>query len=160
MDPDVSPEELEATLAELHKSFAFLSQEEQKYANQFLHDVQNGDADLSEGKTFREYIVEYEKNEKRSLIHKLSSYLGVAEEPLEKLMNSHVTEKNLNEYGRFDALKATVVREKAQAYFSKVDGKKLPPFRVNNRVDKLLADFILSGGCEIPDPENPSEKKD
>lgn len=158
MDPDVSPEELEATLAELHKSFAFLSQEEQKYANQFLHDVQNGDADLSEGKTFREYIVEYEKNEKKSLIHKLSRYLGLSEESLEQLMNAHVTKKNLNEYGRFDALKATVVREKAQEYFSKVDGKKLPPFRVNNRVDKLLADFILSGGCEIPDPEDHSSE--
>jgi type I restriction enzyme R subunit len=39
-----------------------------------------------------------------------------------------------------------------------VDGKKLPPFMVSNRVDKLLTDFILSDGCDIPDPDKKDEK--
>ena len=74
------------------------------------------------------------------------------------MMEAHVTKNKLNEYGRFDTLKATVVREKAQEYFTKVDGKKLPPFMVNNRVDKILTDFILSDGCDIPDPDKKDEK--
>ena len=50
-DPNVSKEEREATLEELHKSFAMLSQEEQKYANIFLHDIQSGDAKLGKEST-------------------------------------------------------------------------------------------------------------
>lgn len=39
---NITPEEKEQVLNELHKSFATLSQEEQKYANIFLHDIQSG----------------------------------------------------------------------------------------------------------------------
>ena len=152
-DPNADPAAVEATLTELHKSFAFLSQEVQKYANLFLHDVQTGDVCFTEGKTFRDYIVEYASNAKRRQERRLSDSLGCSEELLQKMMDAHVTKDNLNEYGRFDELKATVVREKAQKYFTKVDGKSLPPFRVNNRVDELLTKFILEGGIDIPDPD-------
>ena len=76
------------------------------------------------------------------------------------MMEAHITKQNLNEYGRFDALKATVVREKAQEYFTRIDGKRLPPFRVNNRVDELLTNFILSGGYDIPDPDQPGTREE
>lgn len=153
-DVNVDPKVREETLEELHKSFAFLSQEDQKYANLFLHDVQTGDVHFIEGKTFRDYIVEYAQNAKARQITSVSDILGCSPDLLKKMMEAHVTKQNLNEYGRFDALKATVVREKAQAYFTKVDRKRLPPFRVNNRVDELLTKFILSGGYDIPDPDN------
>lgn len=156
-DPNVDPKALEETLTQLHKSFAFLSQEEQKYANLFLHDVQTGDARLSEGKTFRDYITEYAKSAKAAQIRRVCAYLGCSQKLLSKMMQAHVTKENLNEYGRFDALKATVVREKAQTYFTKIDGKRLPPFRVNNRVDELLMKFILSDGMDIPDPDEKKE---
>ena len=152
-DPDVDPKDLEQTLAELHKSFAFLSQEDQKFANLFLHDVQTGDAKLVSGESFRDYIVSYRKKAKQKQIEKVVRCLGVSEKLLTDMMDARVTKDNLNEYGRFDSLKYSVSREKAQAYFSRIDGKKLPPFLVNNRVDKLLTDFILSGGYDIPDPE-------
>lgn len=158
-DPNVDPKELEATLEELHRSFAFLSQEEQKYANLFLHDVQTGDAHLQEGMTFRDYIVQYASDQRSAQIRRLVQYLGCSEELLRGMMDAHVTKEKLNEYGRFDALKATVVKEKAQEYFTKTDGRKLPPFRVNNRVDELLTKFILSDGCEIPDPEHKDESE-
>lgn len=158
-DPDVDPKDLENTLEELHKSFAFLSQEDQKFANLFLHDVQTGDAKLSPGMTFRDYIVSYGKKEKKERVRKVVHYLGVSEELLTDMMNAHVSRDKLNEYGRFDALKASVVREDAQQYFSRIDGKKLPPFLVNNRVDKLLTKFILSDGCDIPDPEETEKKQ-
>ena len=50
--------EVAAVLEELHRSFAALTREEQKYANIFLHDVQNGDTVVDEGKTLRDYITE------------------------------------------------------------------------------------------------------
>lgn len=150
-NPDADPLELETTVRELHKSFAFLSKEEQKYANLFLHDVETGDAKLTDGKTFHEYIVEYAQSAKDSQVDKIVEALGCSRELLEKMMQAHVTEDNLNEYQRFDALKGTIVHEKAAAYFAGVEGKPLPPFRVNNRANELLTRFILSGGVEIPE---------
>lgn len=159
LDPNISPETVEETLEELHNSFAFLSQEDQRYANLFLHDVQTGDAKLSPNKTFHDYIVEYAQNEKNRQIKKVTTYLGCSQELLTKMLDAHVTKNNLNEYGRFDALKKTVVKEKAQEYFTKVEGKKLPPFRVNNRTDKLLRDFVINGGGDIPEPDDADNSK-
>ena len=150
--PDISQETLDATLEELHKSFAFLSQEEQKYANLFLHDVQTGDVKLQEGVTFQDYIYQYRNNVKNEQVHKLHRYFGIEEGLVYQMLDSNVTKDNLNEYGRFDALKATIVKEKAVEYYTKKDGKKVPLFRVNNRVNSLLTEFLLEGGKDIPDP--------
>ena len=156
-DPNADPKLLESTLAELHKSFAFLSQEDQKYANLFLHDVQTGDAKLSEELSFQDYIVRYAKDEKSEQIKQVVQYLGISEKMLSDMLRENITEDNLNEYGRFDALKATVDRDKAQDYFSKIEGETLPPFMVNNRIEKLLTDFILAGGFAILTPEQNAE---
>lgn len=156
-DPNVEAKDIESILEELHKSFAFLSQEDQKYANLFLHDVQTGDVQFTPGMVFRDYIVRYAKRAKMEQIRKLVKYLGLSEELLMDLMESHVSGDKLNEYGRLDALEETVVREKAQDYFAKIDGKALPPFLVNNRVDELLTEFIRTNGCDIPDPDKHNE---
>lgn len=150
--PDISQETLDATLEELHKSFAFLSQEEQKYANLFLHDVQTGDVKLQEGVTFQNYIYQYRNNVKNEQVHKLHRYFGIEEGLVYQMLDSNVTKDNLNEYGRFDALKATIVKEKAVEYYTKKEGKKVPLFRVNNKVNSLLTEFLLEGGKDIPDP--------
>lgn len=157
-DPSIDPKELEHTLAELHKSFAFLSQEEQKYANLFLHDVQSGDAKLTPGKNFRDYIVAYAEQLKKAQVKRVVKYLGVSEELLTKMANAHLKQAQLNVYGGFEELKASVVSEKAQDYFTKVEGKKVPLFVVKNLVDEMLRDFILSGGRDIPDPDKKEEK--
>ena len=141
-------------MEELHKSFAFLSQEDQKYANLFLHDVQTGDIVLQNGVTFRDYIAMYRNNAQKEEVHRLHEYLGVSEQLMLNFLDSDVTRDNLNAYGRFDALKGTVLKEKAQAYFTQIDGKKMPMFRVNNRVNEFLTDFILSGGKNLPDPKD------
>lgn len=72
---------------------------------------------------------------------------------LRSFMSQHVTEDNINEFGRFDALKATVDKAKAKAYFEALTGLKLPIPKVNIRVDNLLRDFILKGGYDIEMPE-------
>lgn len=144
--PDVSDVEREETLEDLHRAFAFLSQDDQLFANQFLHDVQTGDAKLEPGKTFREYIEDYSSRARNDQIHQVSESLGCSEDLLRSMMKANVTRDNLNEYGRFDALKNTVVKEQAQTYFAEREGKNLPMFRVNNRVDSFLTEFILSGG--------------
>ena len=154
IQPDISPETFEATLEELHKSFAFLSQEEQKLANIFLNDVQSGDVSLQEGKTLSDYIAMYGANIKNNQVQSLHDYFGCEQKLVLDLLSANVSAENINEYGRFDALKNTVVKEQAQSYFAAVDGKKMPMFRVNNRVDQLLKKFILAGGIDLPKPES------
>jgi len=138
-------EEIEQRLNELHKSFASLSQEEQKYANILLHDIQSGDITIDESKTFKEYIAQYQADAENSQISKLVETLGVDAEKLKALLRTNVTEINLNEYGRFDELKESVDRVKAKEYFEKLEGKSMAPFKVNMRVHKLLKGFLIDG---------------
>ena len=133
----------------MHKSFATLTQEEQKYANIFIHDVQSGNAEIEDGKPFRDYITEYQYCAKSEQVRQLGDALGVDIPKLENLMNAGVTEASINVYGRFDDLKKTVVREKAEEYFVSTEGLKVQAFRLSIKIDKLLKDFILSGGFDL-----------
>ena len=146
---NVDPTELQNTLDELYKSFASLTQEEQKYANLFIRDVQSGIANLESGKTFREYITEYEFNAKNDQIKKISTLLGLDESKLRSLMSTGLTEANINEYGRFDELKNTVDKDKAKEYFEKLEVTTIPAFKINIRVHNLLQKFIIEDGFDI-----------
>lgn len=154
LQEDVDQNQLQATLDELHKSFATLSQVDQKYANIFLHDVQSGNAEIEDGKSFRDYITEYQYRAKNEQVRQLVNALGIDIQKLENLMNAGITEASINEYGRFDDLKQTVVREKAEEYFVSTEGAKVPAFRLSIKIEKLLKDFILSGGFDIDEDEN------
>lgn len=136
-------------LAELHKTFAMLTQEEQKYANIFLHEVQSGDVIIEVDKSLRDYITEYQENAKNDQIRKFAIAIGIPESKLRNFMKLHVTEKNINEFGRFDALKDAVDRQKAKAYFEQLEGMVLPPRKIPIKIDSLLRRFVLTGGFDI-----------
>lgn len=134
---------------ELHKTFATLSQEEQKFANIFLHDIQCGDVVPQAEKSLRDYITEYMAKAKSDQIHHIAIVFGLDENKLRLMMNQRVTEANINEFGRFDALKATVDKTKAKTYFEELEGIKIIPPKVNMKVDKLLRNFIINGGFDL-----------
>ncbi|MGP8439100.1 type I restriction endonuclease subunit R, EcoR124 family [Paraburkholderia fungorum] len=139
----------EATLADLHRSFTSLSQEDQKIAEIFLHDVQRGDVQIDPDRTFRDYLTDYKAESQSKKVAAIVSCLGVDQAKLIALMNTSVTEANLNEYGRFDDLRQTVDQQKAKAYFEGLEGKSLPMFRVNIKAAKLLNNFLLQGGIDL-----------
>ena len=149
---NVKAADLRKAEEELHKTFATLSQKEQKYAKIFLNDIQRGDVVPQAGKTIRDYITEYMANAKDTQLHRLAMALGVDEDRLRAFMKLAVTASNLNEYGRFDALKNTIDKQKAKAYFEKLENTKLIPPKVMQKADKLLRSFILAGGFEIKMP--------
>lgn len=150
----VPGELLEQAKAELHKTFAVLSQEEQKYANIFLHDIERGDVIPNGEKTFRDYITEYQYQAKNDQVHRLAIELGLNEEKLREMMGLNLTEFNINEFGRLDELKKSVDKQKAKAFFEEKEGVKLIPPKVNMKIDRLLRKFILSGGFDV---ENTAE---
>lgn len=140
---------IDEALEELHKTFATLTQEEQKFANVFLHDVQRGDVKADTNKTFRDYVTEYMAKAKDDQIHRFASTFGLDEAMLRFMMGLKLTKANIDEFGRFQKLKSTVDKAKAKAYFEAVEGKKLIPPKVNIKIDSTLRDFILTGGFDI-----------
>lgn len=139
----------EKTLAELHRSFATLSQLEQKFAEIFLRDVHRGDAQIEAGRTFRDYLKDYQARAQSEEIKKMVDVLGVDIEKLKALIDANATATNLDDYGRFDELKRTIDKQKVKAYFETISDEPLSPARINIRAANLLRNFILRVGCEI-----------
>lgn len=136
---------IEVTLVELYRSFASLSQEDQKFAEIFLHDIQRGDVQINHKLTFLDYLVEYKARAQQSDFAAVVAAVGVDSEKLAALMRANLSELNLNEYGRFDDLRSTVDMQRAKAYFEIIEGHSLPIFKVKIKVAKLLADFLING---------------
>lgn len=145
---DVTEEQLQASLDELHKSFATLTQGEQKYAEIFLHDVQRGEVVVEDGKTLRDYITEYQYKAKNDQIHSFAVAFGLDEDLLKNMMQLNLTEANIDEFGRFDKLKQSVDKAAAKAFLEKIEGKAIILPKVNMKVDKILRKFILTGGFD------------
>jgi len=149
---NISKDLAEQALNELHISFAALSQEEQKYANIFLHDIQRGDIAVEDGKTLRDYITEYQCKSKDDQIHRFSDVFGLDENKLRNMISMNLTEININEFGRFDELKKSIDKEKAKVYFENSENTILIQHKVNMKTDTILREFVLAGGFEIEIP--------
>jgi len=103
-------------------------------------------------RTFHDYLNDYQAKAQNEEVNKLVEALGVDKGKLTALMETKVTEANLNEYGRFDELKATIDKQKAKLYLESVSGEKLSPPKVNMRAATLLRKFILEEGFEMQGP--------
>jgi type I restriction enzyme R subunit len=95
---NVSEEEKENLLAELHRSYAWLSQEEQKAAASFLYDVKNG-KQLEPNITFMDYITEYLHNKETKEFKKVVAIFGLDENMLKNILDLHP--QNLKELQAF-----------------------------------------------------------
>lgn len=145
----VSADKLKDLLEEVHNSFARLSREDQVFANLWLHDVAAGEAVLVEGKTVEDYINDYKLTRQDRQIEQLVTALGIDATQIRGLLAAHVTEANIDEYGRFTALKESVNSAKAKCYLEQREGRTMPPFIVNREVEKILRTFILNN--ELPE---------
>lgn len=142
-------EGLAAAREELHRSFASLSQEDQRFAELFLHDVERGDVILEKGMTLRDYITSYAHKAKSTQIDRVVEAFGIDGGLLATMAALDLTESNINEFGRFDNLENSVDKARAKAFFEKKEGKALSPFKVSVCTRNLLERFILEGGFDI-----------
>ncbi|MDB0616374.1 HsdR family type I site-specific deoxyribonuclease [Tenacibaculum dicentrarchi] len=140
---EITKAEKEKTLNELRKAFARLSQEEQAYAELFLRDVDRGEVNLVDGKSFMDYIVEYQQNVENNQINKVATTFGLDEDLLREIINSDFT------MAKFNTLKDSVDKIKAKTYFEAVAGKKIPAFKVNIKIDDILRRFVEGKDIEI-----------
>lgn len=142
-------EEIEKALQELFKSFALLTEDDQKLAEIFISDVQLGNVVPSPDKTFKDYIAEYARAVKDDQIHRFARTFGMEEVQLREFMAQRVKEDDLNQFGRFESLKDAADKEKIKEYFSRRDGIEVSVFKANARFDNLLRRFILAGGFDV-----------
>ena len=134
---------------ELHRSFATLSSEDQKFAALFLHDVQSGSVEPDRGKTLMDYIVEYREEAKNDQLHRFAGSIGVDEDMLRNLVSQHLTEDDINRGGKLDALMMTLDRTQAQAFLEHIEDRPVPKPLVGIRAMKYVRAFVLEGGFDI-----------
>lgn len=140
-------EELAQSLDELHRSFATLTQEEQQYAQRFLHDVQNGVIQaVDPSKSLSDYISDYIAKDRNDRVHLFSETFGLNEDLLNRVMLHYQEGGDMNEFGLFDALRASIKKDMANAYFA---AQGITGWRVNTQTEKLLREFIEQGGFKI-----------
>ena len=94
-----------------------LSQEEQRYAERFIHAVESGQAKLVPGKTFRDYITDYMKADEHARINRVVRRLGCYYALLKELLDRHATPSNIDDRGTFTELKKSVNKTKAENFF-------------------------------------------
>ena len=138
-----------AMLNELHKSFATLSQEEQKYAHMVIRDIQNSVLLYDESKSIKDYISSYRTKARNEELHNFAIKLGIDENALREFMSLNVNEHNIDEFGRFEKLKQTIDIDIAQLYFEGKEGLAIPRRKIHPKIDKMLREFILNGGNEV-----------
>lgn len=138
-------DELNELLEELHTSFARLSRDDQKYANRWLHDLQSGEVELETGKSVQDYINDYRLTQRDREIARLAEYVGINGDMLRRILDAHVTEQTLNEYGRFDDLMDATDLTRAKDYYDSAKGKPVSKFIVRRSLNSLLRDYILTG---------------
>ena len=141
--------ELEQASELLHRSFAALSADEQRLAELFLHDVERGDVIVEDGTSLRDYITQYARREKEKQVDKLVSYFGVQRMLIEEFTGQLVTEANINDFGRFDALYESIDKKRSKTTLETWTGMVISQPKANRTVRNLLRRFVLEGGFDI-----------
>lgn len=146
LEDGTSKENIESLLKELHQSFSMLPQEQQKYANILLRDIQSGNIKLSPEKTFKDYIFSMLKKVEENKIKRLVHILGLSEDLLRYLMKKEVNEETISEFGVFDELKASVDERKAKKFFEEKYKDDFLPECIAMYIDTYLRHFLICEG--------------
>jgi len=134
---------------DLHRFFASLTAEQQRYADMVLNDLENGDLIVEADKEFTDYINDYQERSERGHITDISQAFGVDEKQLRDIMNLNITKGTLNEFGRFDKLKETVDKGVAKDYLEETLDRKLKVHEANRITSNVLKDFIIEDGFNL-----------
>ncbi|MGB4660777.1 MAG: HsdR family type I site-specific deoxyribonuclease, partial [Mobilitalea sp.] len=135
---DTDPGIVATALRELHRSFSMLSQEEQRYAERFVHAVESGKVDLVPGKTFRQYIADFMKADEYSRINRVVKRLGCSFSLLRELLERKVNISTLDNFGKFTELKNSINRIKASEFFKLVLGNEYVELRLTLYSEEYL----------------------
>lgn len=140
--------QIESARQELHRSFAYLTQEEQKAATLFLSDIESGDLKiaLDTDKTFRDYITDYLQRDYDDNVHAFAQTLGLNEPKLRALLKQRLPEKLLDQNPDYKALINECDVAQARSYLESHEHRKLSPPLVKSHLRQHVRPFLLSDG--------------
>ena len=107
---------------------------EYTYARQILKDIKTGTLEVVEGKTFLQYIQEYQEKTIRSNIHAFADIFGIDEDEMFSLYVA--TRKWEVDVLRLDRLEATANKEKLKSYYN------APIFKAHVKLHQDLKEYI------------------
>ena len=103
-------------IREIEANLGMLSEIQQKYARMILEDIKKGVLEVIEGKTFLQYIQEYQEKTIRSNIHDFAAKIGIDETMLFEL---YITTGNREvDQLKLDKLEKTTTSERLKAYYN------------------------------------------
>lgn len=143
------PEERRRVKNDLHRFFATLTSEQQRYANMVINDLENGVLLVEGNKTFIDYINDYRERTEDMNIKNLTKAFDLDEDKLRGMMNLNIDENNIDEFGRFSKLKETVDIYSAKTYLEDTLEQKLKAYEVQITVDTILRDFVCADGFDV-----------
>ena len=123
-----------AAIHEIETNLGVLSEIQQKYACKILEDIKRGILGVVEGKTFLQYIQEYQEKAIRSNIHKFAENVGVDEDEMFALYVS--TGKHAVDVLWLERLEATAIPERLKAYYN------ASVFKARIKLHQDLKDYI------------------
>jgi len=153
-----NPEEKKRVKNDLHRFFATLTSEQQRYAGMVINDLENGYLTVEGNKNFMDYVNDYQDRTETGYVQKLTNAFGIENnESLIEMMNLNIDRNNINTKGKLSRLKNTVDNQAAKMYLEENLNQKLKPFEISRKVDRTLRDFILEDGFDIDDYLNENE---
>lgn len=141
-------ENAENILNELHKSFATLTNDEQKYADIILCDIRRNAITIDENKTFRDLLTDYMESAQNDRIYNMANNFGLDYHALKHMIQLNLNIENINEFARLDELLKNIDFNKAKQYIEKLQSKQLSTLDIRIEANKILTNFIINGGKE------------
>lgn len=127
-----------AAFEELHHAFATLSKEDQRIAEQFLHDVQSGDITLDPALSLSDYITARKHTEAEQKIQKVIDDLGLDGGLLREMLARKYSRDTID-LAKLSALKDSVDKEKAKIHF-----KETRLIFLNKQIDAFLRELLTA----------------
>lgn len=135
-------------LDELHKTFSTLTQEEQKQANNIIHDIYSGKLVPTADKTIKDYINEYLVRLSNENLRKFAGFIGVSIAELQAFMDD-VDRDNPDAFGRLTQFKRLVDRSHLRESLQKKEGHPFSVPKANIELDALIRRYIEENGFDI-----------
>ncbi len=135
-------------LDELHKSFSTLTQEEQKQANNIIHDIYSGSLVPTADKTIKDYINEYLVRLSNENLRKFSEFIGVSVNEFKAFLGD-VDRNNPDAFGRLTQFKKLVDRTHLRESLQKKEGHPFSVPKANIELDVLIRRYIEENGFDV-----------
>lgn len=126
---------------EIESNLGVLSEVQQGYAHKILEEIKKGTLDIVEGKTFMQYIQEYQERNIRSNIHTYAENFGIDEDELLELYVA--TGSREIDSLRLEKLEKTADVERLKAYYN------LSALRARAKLHQDIKTFIEEHKADV-----------